>query len=79
MNKDEVVSKLITLAGQVYHADTAGFDADTKIHESLGTKSLFRMGYLAQIEDEFDVLIPIAEFGKIETFADLADRVLEEM
>ena len=52
---------------------------DTNIHEALGTKSLMRIGYLAQIEDEFDAMIPIAEFGGIPTFGDLADRVLEEM
>ena len=79
MNKEELVAKLIKMAGQVYHADTAGFDAGTKIHEALGTKSLLRIGFLAQIEDEFEALIPIAEFGGIETFGDLADRVLEEM
>lgn len=79
MSKEELVSALVKMAGQVYHADTAGFNAETKIHETLGTKSLMRMGFLAQIEEEFDVLIPIADFGKIETFGDLADRVLEEM
>ena len=79
MSKDELVAQLIKMAGQVYHADTTGFTADTKIHEALGTKSLLRIGYLAQIEDEFEALIPIAEFGGIETFGDLADRVLEEM
>ena len=79
MNRDELISRLIVLAGQVFHADTTGFNADTNIHEALGTKSLLRIGYLAQIEDEFEAMIPIAEFGGIATFGDLADRVLEEM
>ena len=79
MNRDELVSRLIVLAGQVFHADTTGFTANTNIHEALGTKSLLRIGYLAQIEDEFEAMIPIAEFGGIATFGDLADRVLEEM
>ena len=79
MSRDEIIAKLIELAGQVFRADTTGFGADTKIHEALGTKSLLRMGFLAQIEEEYEAMIPIAEFGKIETFGDLADRVIEEM
>ena len=79
MTKEELVAKLIEIAGQVFRADTSGFNADTNIHEALGTKSLLRIGYLAQIEDEFEAMIPIAEFGSIATFGDLADRVLEEM
>ncbi len=79
MTKEELTAKLIEIAGQVFRADTSGFTADTRIHEALGTKSLMRIGFLAQIEEEFDAMIPIAEFGGIETFGALADRVLEEM
>ena len=79
MTKEEVVQELIKLAGPVFRKDTTGFNADTRIHEALGTNSLQRIGFLAQIENELEAMIPIADFGSFETFGDLADRVMEEM
>lgn len=79
MSREEVVAELIKLAGPVFRKDTTGFNADTKIHEALGTNSLQRIGFLAQIENELEVMIPIADFGSFETFGDLADHCLEEM
>ena len=79
MSREEVVAELIKLAGPVFRKDTTGFNADTKIHEALGTNSLQRIGFLAQIENELEVMIPIADFGSFETFGDLTDHCLEEM
>ena len=33
----------------------------------------------ASIENDFDVMIPVARFGKYKTIGDLADFVMEEM
>lgn len=79
MTREEVVAELIRLAGPIFRKDTTGMNADTKIHEELGTNSLQRIGFLAQIENELEAMIPIADIGSYETFGDLADRVLEEM
>ena len=36
------------------------------------------MGMCAMIENHFDVVIPLAEFGTYKTFQDLADMIAEQ-
>ena len=38
-----------------------------------------RVAMSASIENDFDVMIPVARFGKFETIGDLVDFVMEEM
>lgn len=78
MTKEEVVTKLIEDAAIVYKADASVLSADTDISETLGTNSLNRMGMCAMVENHFDVVIPLAEFGKYKTFKDLADMIAEQ-
>lgn len=78
MTKEEIVAKLIEDAAIVYKANAGALAADTDISETLGTNSLNRMGMCAMIENHFDVVIPLAEFGKYKTFQDLADMIAEQ-
>lgn len=78
MSKEEIIEILIAGAARIFKADAATITADTVI-DDLGTKSLQRVGLLATIENETEVVIPITEFGKFKTLSDLADRVLEEL
>jgi len=77
MNKDAIIERLIQDAATVYKHDAADLSADTQIAETLGTKSLDRMGMCAMIENHFDVVIPLAEFGQYKTFDELAQMILE--
>ena len=38
-----------------------------------------RVAMTASIENEFDVMIPVARFGKFETIGALVDFVMDEM
>ena len=78
MTKDEIIAKLIEDAAIIYTADTSTLAADTDISATLGTNSLNRMGMCAMIENHFDVVIPLAEFGTYKTFQDLADMIAEQ-
>ena len=78
MNKQEIVTKLIDYAAKIFKADAATLSADTVISD-LGIKSLQRIGLLALIENNLDVVLPITDFGKFKTIGDLADRVAEEL
>lgn len=78
MSKEEIVAKLIEDAAIVYKADASTLSADTDISATLGTNSLNRMGMCAMIENHFDVVVPLAEFGKYKTFQELADMISEQ-
>lgn len=79
MTREEVVEKMIKFAAMAFHADAAALSEDTDIAEELGVASTQRVAMTASIENEFDVMIPVARFGKYKTIGDLADFVMEEM
>lgn len=79
MTREEVVAKMIEFAAMAFNADVANLSENTKIAEELGVASTQRVAMSASIENDFDVMIPVARFGKYETIGDLADFVMEEM
>lgn len=79
MSNDEILAKLIDAASKVYSKDAASLSGDTNISKELGTKSLDVMGMTAMIENDFDVVVPLAEYGQYETLRDLAAMIEQEM
>ena len=79
MTREEVIAKMITFAAMAFNADEAGINEHTNIAEELGIESVKRVAMSASIENDFDVMIPVARFGQYKTIGDLADFVLEEM
>lgn len=77
MTREEVVEKLIEFAALSFKVDASTLTEETNLNE-LGTSSVLRVGMSASIENEFDVMIPVARFGNFETIGKLADFVLEE-
>ena len=77
MTREEVVEKLIKFAALSFKVDASTLTEETNLNE-LGTSSVLRVGMSASIENEFDVMIPVARFGNFETIGKLADFVLEE-
>ena len=79
MTREEVVEKLIEFAAMAFNADPANITENTNIAEELGVASTQRVAMSASIENDFDVMIPVARFGNYKTIGDLADFVMEEM
>lgn len=79
MTREEVVEKLIEYAAMAFRADAANINENTNIAEELGVASTQRVAMSASIENDFDVMIPVARFGNYKTIGDLADFIMEEM
>lgn len=79
MTRDEVIAKMIEYAAMAFKTDAANINENTNIAEELGVASTQRVAMSASIENDFDVMIPVARFGNYKTIGDLADFVREEM
>jgi acyl carrier protein len=77
MNREEIIANLIDFAALAFKVDASTLSEDTNLNE-LGTSSVQRVAMSASIENEYDVMIPVARFGNFETIGKLADFVLEE-
>lgn len=79
MSREEIINKLIEFASIAFKVDAADIHEDTNIAEELGASSMQRVSMSVSIENEYDVMIPVARFGNYKTIGDLADHILEEM
>lgn len=79
MPREEMIAKLCEFAALVFDTDSASITENTDITAELGCSSMQRVAMTASIENEFDVMIPVARFGNYKTIGDLADYILEEM
>lgn len=79
MTREEVIEKMIEYAAMAFHAEEEKINENTNIAEELGVASTQRVAMSASIENDFDVMIPVARFGNYKTIGDLADFVMEEM
>ena len=79
MTREEVLAKMIEFAALAFGKDAAGITEDTNIAEELGVSSTQRVTMTASIENDFDVMIPVARFGNYKTIGDLVDYVMDEM
>ena len=79
MTREEVLAQMIEFAAMAFNKDAATINENTNIAEELGVASTQRVAMSASIENEFDVMVPVARFGKFETIGDLVDFVMDEM
>lgn len=79
MSREEIVAKMIEYAAMAFEKDASQINENTNIAEELGVASSQRIAMSASIENDFDVMIPVARFGNYKTIGDLADYVMEEM
>ncbi|MBP5325915.1 MAG: acyl carrier protein [Pseudobutyrivibrio sp.] len=77
MTREELVANIINYASLAFKVDASTLSEDTNLNE-LGTSSVQRVAMSASIENEYDVMIPVARFGQFETIGKLADFVMEE-
>ena len=79
MTREEVLAKMIEFAAMAFGKDASGISEDTDIAAELGVVSQQRVAMAASIENDFDVMIPVARFGNYKTIGDLVDYVMDEM
>ncbi len=79
MERNEVLAKIIEFAALAYGKPADEINEQTKISEELGGQSMQRVALSASIENEYDVMIPVARMGQFGTIGDLVDYVLDEM
>ena len=79
MTREEVLEQIIEFAAMAFNKDAADITENTNISEELGVQSNQRVAMSASIENEYDVMIPVARFGKFETIGQLVDFVMDEM
>lgn len=79
MSREEVLADMIEFAAMAFDKDAAAITENTNIAEELGATSMQRVAMSASIENEYDVMIPVARFGKFVTIGDLVDFVMNEM
>ena len=79
MNREELLAKIIEFAAMAFNKDAATINENTNISEELGVASSQRVAMSAAIGNDFDVMIPVARFGKYKTIGEVADFVEEEM
>lgn len=77
--RKEVLENVIEFAARAYKKAASEIHEDTKISEELGVQSMQRVALSASIENEYDVMIPVARIGQFETIGDLVDYVMDEM
>ena len=78
MSREEVLAKLIEFAAMAYGVDAADLTEETNLNE-LGVASSQRVAMSASIENDFDVMIPVARFGNFESLGAIVDLVMDEM
>ena len=78
MSREEVLAQLIEFAAMAYGVDAADLSEETNLNE-LGVASSQRVAMSASIENDFDVMIPVARFGNFESLGAIVDLVMDEM
>lgn len=79
MERKEVLENVIEFAARAYKKSVSEINENTKISEELGVQSMQRVALSASIENEYDVMIPVARIGQFETIGDIVDYVMDEM
>ena len=79
MSREELTASIIKFAAMAFEKDAATITEETNINEELGVASMKRVAMSASIENEYDVMIPVAKFGQFVTIGDVVDFVEEEM
>lgn len=78
MNREQVLADIIEFASIAFNKSADQINENTNISDELGVLSMQRIAMSASIENEYDVMIPVAKFGQFATIADLVDFVMEE-
>ena len=71
--RNEVLANIIKFAAMAYKKPEAEINENTNVSEELGVQSMQRVALSASIENEYDVMIPVARIGQFETIGEIVD------
>ena len=77
--RNEVLANIIKFAAMAYKKPEEEINENTNVSEELGVQSMQRVALSASIENEYDVMIPVARIGNFKTIGDIVDYVMDEM
>ena len=77
--RNEVLANIIKFAAMAYKKREEEINENTNVSEELGVQSMQRVALSASIENEYDVMIPVARISQFETIGDIVDYVMDEM
>jgi acyl carrier protein len=75
-NYDEILSRLARQLETIAGPDIS-FDESTDLVEGLGLDSFKVLDLLMEVEDEFDISVPMNVLTDVRTVKDLAERIHE--
>ena len=74
-SSDEILTKIIERAAELFKADASQYTADTRFVEDLNAKSVNYVQIISVLEEELDMQIPFMEFRRKKTFGEAAEYV----
>ena len=77
--RNEVLANVIKFASMACKKPESEINEDTNVAAELGVQSLQLVALSASIENEYDVMIPVARMSKFGTVGDIVDYVMDEM
>jgi len=75
--REEVIEALSKKAAELFGADQAALDSNTRFFDDLGAKSADMVKFSALLEDIYEVEVPYMELIKKLTFGDAAAFIAE--
>ena len=79
MKREEIVQKVIKLAGEKLSADSKVISEKTSFQEDLNADSIDITDFIMELESEFDVEIPDEDLEKIRTVGDASDYIQKRL
>ena len=76
MNRESIEQKALELCAEIYGRDVTELTMDTTFEGDLSPASILRVSLSANIEEELDVMIPLAEVSKFKTIGELVDYIV---
>ena len=74
---NEIESQLCQLLRSTMEKELPDLSAATDMVDDLALESIQVMDFIAEVEDDFDILIEVDRLAKIRTIAELANLVME--
>lgn len=79
MKREEIIQKVIKLAGEKLSADVKNVSEKTSFQEDLNADSIDITDFIMELESEFDVEIPDEDLEKIKTVGDASDYIQKRL
>jgi acyl carrier protein len=79
VKREEIVQRVIKLAGEKLSADAKVISEKTSFQEDLNADSIDITDFIMELESEFDVEIPDEDLEKIRTVGDASDYIQKRL